>query len=796
MGIYSTFNYDDRPTVGTKYGDSPRFPYNVDPFTSVATNYGEVELAWSQPQGKYTKIRLVRNQDGFPETEEDGVTLWSWLGQTNDYGEVPEDSGFLTRLTNLVDNDALNVPKLLHGVFAYYRIWLYTELEEWVAAGDTYVLVPKEHSYVTPDGGLEISTQDKFLDLLPKVFTTATQSPIDEVDKDSALYHFMSGLTFTLDEVMSYADSLLPEYTGRYLSPELVSLASKGLNLQLDSFTASKNQKRLIREAYYIYNHKGTETATTTYVEGLTGWAPILTESPNKMLSPQDSSFYKGIGSWKAAGNCVLTSVQERTGLTELIVPRATDFYYSGKVVIEATGASISNGKLNPVGTACHVSAGTVYNLTAKFASDDEVDVYATVTWYDRKGAEISSQSSTVTYTPDSNWSTFSFYDLSSQENHLVAPGGDAFPVHYSVASNVVEVIVGQNHGYQVGQVVTLSDSTTTALNGQHTLTSVGDNTLTWEQSLPDSGISELDGILTANGVAEAHFASVEFSFIGTGTVYVDMVQLAEQTVSEYYEGKCLTVFLSPKKTNWIKNPSFNPVNTTSWYLEPAVSGELISSTFQYVTPSTLEDSIDATHMLELTVVDDESVGLWTNVGEVELGKFYSFSVHLATRDIDVTNVDTQISVSLHDPTTFMDIENPTDVELGASLIGFHSTNFAEVTNDWLRHHLSVFIQNTSPRVWVRVGVQVFGSTTVLLMDDAQLEIGYAPSDHFDGDIPASFGAVWEGGIVNASNARSHIYPNKGIKITRLNENLREFLPINTPYIIETYAGIETRANP
>lgn len=786
MGIYSTFNYDDRVGFGTKYGDSPRFAYSVLPFVATATDYSEVSLSWAQPQGEYTKIRLVRSQDGYPETEEDGVILWSWFGVTNEYGEVDPEAGYAERITSFVDNSPSEALKLRQGAFSYYRIWLYTTTDEWVSAGDAYTLVTSSHSYVTPKGEYEVTTHEKFMDLLPRVFTTATQSPIDEVDPNSVLYSFLSGLTFGLDEIMTYADSILPENTGRYLSPELVNLASYSLGLQIDSFSASKNQKRLIREAYYIYSRKGTRNALETYVESLTGWAPRISVSPNVLLSPQDSSFYKGVGNWLPIGDCTLTVAQDIEAVNNSVEPYATDLYYMGKVVAGTGDCAIENGRINPVVNGAQVTAGTTYKLSAKVRTASGTgNVWPIIYWYDRKGVEIGSSASfheSVT----TSWETVSSLNFT-------APGGEFPVVSYSITSNVATLELGVLHGLSTSEEVQITDSNP-ALNGTFTITARTETSISFDLTAPDAATVAGTGVVkSATNTAKAEFASIKFEFLTNGTYYVDMVQLAEYTVDEYHEAKGVEIFLNPKKTNLVKNPSFNPSNSAAWYLKPDVIGGPVTTTATYVTPSTLEESVNGTHMLKVVTVSGEEVNLFTDIGVVNTGVFYCFSIHLATNTVGVVDTGVSLAVDLYNADLLP--ASPTDAEWEAALVSSTVQNVDEVTNAWNKYFVRAFVESTTPNVVARVRVNFSGTGNEILMDDAQMEIGYNPTDHFDGDIPASFGAVWEGGTANASNARSHIYPNKGIKITRLTENVRDFLPFDTPYVIETYAGVETRSD-
>jgi hypothetical protein len=79
----------------------------------------------------------------------------------------------------------------------------------------------------------------------------------------------------------------------------------------------------------------------------------------------------------------------------------------------------------------------------------------------------------------------------------------------------------------------------------------------------------------------------------------------------------------------------------------------------------------------------------------------------------------------------------------------------------------------------------------VINLEAAQLEASFLPTLYIDGSFPAEYGIVWEG---IDGNSPSHLYKNKQQKIIRLIQELENFLPSNTPYVVESFGGIETAA--
>ena len=62
-----------------KYGLTPKLAYSVEPMSINVLKFNEVYLSWQLPTGIFTRFRLVRNQNGWPETAEDGVVLYELL---------------------------------------------------------------------------------------------------------------------------------------------------------------------------------------------------------------------------------------------------------------------------------------------------------------------------------------------------------------------------------------------------------------------------------------------------------------------------------------------------------------------------------------------------------------------------------------------------------------------------------------------------------------------------------------------------------------------------------------------
>lgn len=366
MAKYGNFLYGTN-----KYGVTPKLAYSVEPMSSTVVLFNEVYVDWQSPIGNFTKIRLVRNQNGFPQNSEDGVIIW----------EENATEGTVSRSSFRDGEDNPGSIPIASGRQIYYSMWLFTDEKVWVNAGEVNDIVPFDHN-----------TQKKLIDSIPRVYTTFEQSPLGTVNYDSDLAKFLDGFAFTYEQLLTYADLLLPQ-VDKDLSPfALLRNETIAVGLELEPSIPVKNQKRLVREALYMYKHKGLHSGLSTYVESLTGYAPTITTSTNLILTFQDSTFFKTTGNWSAT-NATISSSTEQVPVTGDLVIDTTD---SCKIVASGSGV-MSNGTANPITRGIPVNAETDYVLSLKLKSPASAgNINATIKWFDKNGTYISSSTATA----------------------------------------------------------------------------------------------------------------------------------------------------------------------------------------------------------------------------------------------------------------------------------------------------------------------------------------------------------------------------------------------------------------
>ena len=361
------------------YGEAPALAYSVDPMSTVVLNFSEVQVSWQDPSGDFSRIRLIRNQQGFPEHSEDGVIVW----------EEFATAGTVTR-ASFVDGLENFEQVITPGRPIFYGMYFYTEDDTWVLGGTAEDVVPSDHGM-----------QKKMIDLIPKVFTSKEQSPLAIEDTSSVLYNFIEGFSFTAEQFLTELDLIRPDHYIEGTPSSLLVTQQLNLGLDVEPTISIKNQKKLIREAYFMYAHKGTKEGIGTYAESLTGYAPTITLSNNMLLTVQDSTFYKTTGNWTAT-NATLTASSAQTPSTSST--NQMDTTYTCAVVASTSGA-MSLGDTDPIRKGIPVAADTEYTASCKFKRPTgSGNVTLSVQFYDREGKATGSLQSATAVAASSSW--------------------------------------------------------------------------------------------------------------------------------------------------------------------------------------------------------------------------------------------------------------------------------------------------------------------------------------------------------------------------------------------------------
>ena len=381
-----------------KYGLTPKLAYSVEPMSINVLQFSEVFVSWQLPTGNFTRFRVLRNQNAYPETAEDGVIIYELISQDGSSLEgTLAQSSFYDGLDNPTQT-AINT-----GRNIFYRVFLYTSDNIWVKAGQISEVVPED-----------TGATKKVIDLLPRVLTSSDLSPLGVVDEASELYRFLDGMSFSYEQMMTEIKLARPAHNLESSNYKTIPGEVLNLGLNPEQNLPMLRQRALIREAIPLYADKGTALGVTNYAEALTGFAPTVTVSSNLMLTVQDSTFYQSTGRW--------SSINADISYTDEMVPnnsdKSIDLVYTLKVEPTEVGGSISLGDA-PIITQCvPIQPDTEYVYSAKIKCPSGGGATFMVHYYGRDGLLISSDTQSISAT--NSWQTVSVTETSPVDAYYV----------------------------------------------------------------------------------------------------------------------------------------------------------------------------------------------------------------------------------------------------------------------------------------------------------------------------------------------------------------------------------------
>ena len=737
MPLYGNLIYGS----GETYGQPASLPFSVEPFNSLAVWYDKILLNWTPSESNYSAFRLVRNQDALPETSEDGLILFDWTSES----DIAKSSLPISYIDGTTDDLALTP-----GKYVYYRVWLFDDREVWVIGGETAVLLPEQFGQNSP---FLKTSQEKMLELIPKQFTAPDYSPNGAIDFDSELAAFLEGFSFTADELLTDLAVLQSPFYGAFQNPALLLLQGQQLGVTSEVGTVSRQQKKTVREAMFTYQRKGTPFAISSFAESTTGYAPTIRTSPNLMLSIEDSSFYKGVGSWALLGQGTLTS--EATGDVPTAETDACDFSYVAKAVTSGA-VTLTNGILSPILYGVPVSYGKKYTFSFYTKTESgTTSVTPKITWYNFRGEQLSS----VTGTAVNSTTTWAKQSVTG-----FVPGYVGEISSLTVLSDVATITTASEHPFVVGDSVAVT-GLLDEFNGTHVITAVTGTSFSFATAEDDGALDEVSGFVqlsTWKFAESGVYATVDIAIAAATTIYFDMVQVAESTVTTYAEARCTGIILAPSKTNFIKNPSF---------LETGFAWTIDASASDY-SPTSIVGVYGGLTMLELTPNETGVTSLSTETdANLETDKFYSFSIHsrtaagveVATLTMEAIDVDTD------------------DVVVTRSIT-------ADITDKWTRPGVSFYLPASDLNIKIQVSVEFTDAAEDIYFDCAQVEQSLTPTDYVDGSMPPDYGTGWYG---DEHESASFAYVNKENRLARLLSEIDKFVPFGGSYRVITEFGVE-----
>jgi hypothetical protein len=250
------------------YGEPSLAIYSAAPFVATPQNYGVLRLTYTTPGGSWLKMRLLRNYQGYPVAQDDGLILFE---------VAPGDPMNYTYL-----DTGLPV-----GAWVYYSIFVFVEEDdEWVFCGSAESLAIKDFG-----GGQNL------YDLMPRA---SKGLMLDSPGVNQDLLDFTDVFGFTFDILRNYAYSLLSLRNTLKVQYDLVPLQMQDFGIP-EEFTLEPEQyRRWLTSAVFLYEIKGTEPCVRGVVSAVTGWDSTVAIGDNMFWTQMFSDFNGDIGTWCA----------------------------------------------------------------------------------------------------------------------------------------------------------------------------------------------------------------------------------------------------------------------------------------------------------------------------------------------------------------------------------------------------------------------------------------------------------------------------------------------------------------
>ena len=804
------------------YGPTNPVLFDANPFIARPYDYGKILLQWRDPSGAWSRIRLVRNRFGFPVNAWDGDILFD-----NINGEE--------------DNEFADEGPLLPAQFYYYSIFVFETVQyTWARAADAIGLSVKDYGNST--------RLYEYLPEVYKVrsiYAVDSQFENEDLKNFLALFGFQINYIQTLTDLLiqrynveKIGGTLVPtmlKQFGLQFETEVGLQQSRILLRDAIQLYKDKGSSQGLREVIKSFSgYAVPKPLTSTPNPTVDG----LVTGHNLLLDYNDSSFEESVGHWASLSNATIRQLSAkpitRVSLTTNVATvtiGAHNYVAGNKVFVKDCPLPIFNSP------SIALTITTVTSTTISYAvTGPNVASRATTGTVVPAPAPYEELTSPANY-PNKRSGILCLTNSSATAGTVSIRCGANDPVIRGVP-----VTAGQQYTFSIYSTAGSTTRTvTTGINWYNRFGVVIGTTSTGTGTANSATAWAVRHSVTATAPTGATYAAPQISVAsvaGSATPefhYFDGAQFEKSaTATEFDEAR--QIYITPRATriNELKNPHFafpltpwvvtgatavvNPdadepglrtyevieagltgnvaTLTTSNFHELRVGRNVIvknvgapfdgqftitavtASTFSYarvntdlpLTPVT-GDAYHAGDSLQLTatssVVEIKSAGSSSDYMPVHYpSSEYTFSLY-AKVDAGVEQI--RLSLSWYDSSN--------------TLIQAESGDIEEITTTWSRP----FITRTAPANAYSAVVDVEWSViggNILILDSALFERTPFLLDYFDGNTgPSDINDFfWEGGVPN--QGRSHLYKNRVAIQTRLDEVLKDFLPLGSTFAI------------
>lgn len=411
MARYADFRYGSR-----LYGNTPK-AVSRSFILAQAVDYSRVLLTLDVEERLGAGFVITRTRTGAAEDPSNGVIVASDVFDSPVYQFIDGEG-------NYEDDTTVNDVAVPSGM-VYYTLFIFGTDGSWFRDAATSLIVPEDRR-----------TQYQMAINLPRAYSSADGNPISPTDMGTPLMRFLGGLAVSYDEWATALDLVTPSTSrARGIIRRLHEAYATSVGMPVESTIGIASSSRLFRDSGLIYKQKGTLAGVRKYVEALTNWDAIVTESPNLFLSLDDASFETGVGNWGTTGGTLESATVNGGSVTapemEFEDPlNAFPAEAVGRVTLSSSSCTLTLPADESREKSIPVTAGSMYyiKIPVRKISGSPV-LTAKIQWADQQGSDIS-LTTVANITPTTSWSTLS--------DNVSAPSGAAF-------AKIVLVVSGSN---------------------------------------------------------------------------------------------------------------------------------------------------------------------------------------------------------------------------------------------------------------------------------------------------------------------------------------------------------------
>lgn len=804
------------------YGPTNPVLFDANPFIARPYDYGKILLQWRDPSGAWARIRLVRNRFGFPVNAWDGDILFD-----NVNGEE--------------DNEYSDVGPLLPAQFYYYSIFVFETVQyTWSRAADAIGLSVKDY-------GNSTRLYDYLPEVykVRSIYSIDTSFDNQDLKNFLGLFGFQVNYIQTLTDLLiqrynveKVGGTLVPtmlKQFGLQFETEVGLQQSRILLRDAIQLYKDKGSSQGLREVIKSFSGyavpKPVAGTPNPAVDG-------LVMGHNLMLDYNDSSFEESVGHWASLSNATLTQLGTksitRVSLTSNVATLTVgshSYVVGNKIFVKdcplpvfnspsvaltitaVTSTTISYSVTGP-NVASRATAGTVVPAPAPYEEPTSPANYPNK----RLGILCLTNSSATAGTVTASCGNS---DAVTKGIPVTAGQQYSFSVYSTAGSTTRSVTVGIRWFTRFGVLIGSASTGTSATN----------SATAWATRLS----------VTATAPTNAYYAVPQISVAsvaGSATPefhYFDGAQFEKSaTVTEFDEAR--QIYITPRATriNELKNPHFaSPI--TPWVVTGATTVVNPDADEPGLRTYTVTEAGLTSNVATITTSNfhELRVGrkvIVKNVSAVFNGQYTITAVTPTTFSYAKTNADIPLAAatgtayhagdslqltatssvvelkSASSSANYMPIHYPsseytfslyTKVNVDTEQIRlfvswYNSSNTLiqtdtgdaySVTTSWTRPYVTFVSPATAAYAVVGVEWSVIGGNT-LTVDSALFERTPFLLEYFDGDTgPSDINDLfWEGGTPSAG--RSHLYKNRVAVQTRLDEVLRDFLPLGSTFAL------------